>query len=100
MKTWHLYLIRTKQNTLYTGITTDVSQRLAEHKTGKQGAKYLKSKGPLQLVYHTPIGDRATASKAEYRLKKLRKSQKEKIVLNNPTKQALLKLLKVDLPKQ
>ena len=95
MTTWHLYLIRTKQNTLYTGITTDVSQRLAEHKSGKQGAKYLRSKGSLQLVYQTPIGDRSTASKAEYRLKKLRKAQKEKIVIDSPSKQALLKLLNI-----
>ena len=99
MTLWHLYLIRTKQNALYAGITTNVSQRLAEHQSGKQGAKYLRSKGPLKLVYQTPIGDRSTASKAEYRLKRLRKSQKEKIVADSPSKQALLKLLEIEQPQ-
>ena len=96
MAIWHLYLIRTRQNALYTGITTDVSQRLAEHSAGKKGAKYLRSKGPLELVYQTEMGDRATASKAEYRLKRLKKSQKERIVANQPDKQTLLTLLKID----
>ncbi len=99
MAIWHLYLIRTRQNALYTGITTDVLQRLAKHKTGKQGAKYLRSKGPLQLVYHTEIGNRSTASSAEYRLKKLTKPQKESIVSSNPNKQALLTLLKIDIAR-
>ena len=97
MAIWHLYLIRTRQNALYTGITTDVSQRLAEHKAGKQGAKYLRSKGPLQLVYQTEIGSRSVASRAEYRLKKLTKSQKERIASSQPDKQTLLALLKMDI---
>ena len=95
MTTWHLYLIRTKQNSLYTGITTDVSQRLAEHQAGR-GAKYLRSKGPLRLVYQTPIGDRAIASKAEHRLKKLKKAKKEQIVADSPSQQTLLKLLNIE----
>ncbi|MGB3766301.1 MAG: GIY-YIG nuclease family protein [Phormidesmis sp.] len=97
---WHLYLIRTKQNALYTGITTDVSQRLAEHTAGKQGAKYLRSKGPLQLVYQTEIGTRSLASKAEYRLKKLTKFQKESIVSRQPDKPTLLALLKIDIAQE
>lgn len=95
MTTWHLYLIRTKQNSLYTGITTDVSQRLAEHQAGR-GAKYLRSKGPLRLVYQTPIGDHAIASKAEHRLKKLKKAKKEQIVADSPSQQTLLKLLNIE----
>jgi len=97
---WHLYLIRTKQNALYTGITTDVSQRLAEHTAGKQGAKYLRSKGPLQLVYQTEIGTRSLASKAEYRLKKLTKFQKESIVSRQLDKPTLLALLKIDIAQE
>ena len=95
MANWSLYLIRTRHDTLYTGIATDVAQRLAEHTAGKQGAKYLRSKGLLQLVYQVDLGNRSLASKAEYRLKKLRKSQKEKIVANNLTKLALLQLLDI-----
>ena len=97
MSVWHLYLIRTRQNTLYAGITTDVLQRLAEHTSGNKGAKYLRSKRPLQLVYQTEIGSRSMASKAEYRIKRLTKSQKEKIVVDNPDSQELFLLLKMDL---
>lgn len=96
MKTWSLYLIRTCQNTLYTGITTDVQQRLSEHETGKQGAKYLRAKGPLQLVYQVELGSRSLASKAEYRIKKLTKKRKERIVRDRLAREALLCELKIE----
>jgi len=92
---WFVYLIRTRHNTLYTGITTDVSQRLREHQQGKQGAKYLRSKGPLAVVYQAEIGSRSLASKVEYRIKKLTKSRKENIVSDPPDAQKLLALLKI-----
>ncbi|MEM9164663.1 MAG: GIY-YIG nuclease family protein [Cyanobacteria bacterium P01_F01_bin.4] len=92
---WSVYLIRTRHNALYTGITTDVAQRLSEHEQGKQGAKYLRSKGPLKVVYQVALGSRSLASKAEYRIKKLSKPQKESIVANGLNRQALLALLKL-----
>ncbi len=92
---WFLYLIRTRHDTLYTGITTDVAQRLAEHEGGKQGAKYLRAKGPLEVVYVVELGSRSLASKVEYRIKRLAKSRKEKIVAAKLDRQALLKLLNV-----
>lgn len=93
---WFLYLIRTRHNTLYTGITTDVAQRLTEHTSGSQGAKYLRAKGPLSLVYQVEVGSRSLAAKAEYRLKRLAKHQKEQIVLDRLDRQALLKKLKIE----
>ncbi|MEM8858077.1 MAG: GIY-YIG nuclease family protein [Chloroflexota bacterium] len=78
--TWFIYMIRCVDNSLYTGITTDVEKRFQKHSQGK-GAKYLKSKRPLQLVYQQPIGDRSLASKVEYAVKQLSKSKKELIVL-------------------
>ncbi|MEM9909096.1 MAG: GIY-YIG nuclease family protein [Cyanobacteria bacterium P01_D01_bin.44] len=95
MVNWSVYLIRTRHNTLYTGITTDVARRLSDHEQGKQGAKYLRSKGPLQVVYQVALGSRLLASKAEYKIKKLSKSQKEKIVANGLNRQALLTFLKL-----
>ncbi len=95
MPHWFVYLIRTGQNTLYTGITTDVCQRLAEHQQSKQGAKYLRSKGPLSVVYQVEVGTRSLASKAEYRIKRLKKAQKERIVVENPNCKDLLALLKI-----
>ncbi|MEL6248346.1 MAG: GIY-YIG nuclease family protein [Cyanobacteria bacterium J06627_15] len=93
MADWSLYLIRTRHNTLYTGITTDVAQRLTQHESGQRGAKYLRAKGPLQMVYQVVIGDRSLASQAEYRIKKLSKAQKEKIVAEGLDRNALFTML-------
>ena len=96
---WHLYLVRTRYGTLYTGITTDVARRLAEHtEGGGSGAKYLRSKGPLQLSYQAKIGSRALALKAEYCIKKLPKWRKEKVVSARPTGKELLEILGIQCP--
>ena len=80
---WHLYMIRTNQGHLYTGITQDVSRRFLEHQEGgKKAAKYLRGKGPLKLVFQQEIGSRSTALKAEICLKKLPKLKKESLAKN------------------
>lgn len=79
MTPWFLYLIRTADNRLYTGITTDVARRFTQHQTGK-GAKALRGKGELALVFSMPVGDRSQALRAEYRIKQLSKRQKERLV--------------------
>jgi len=71
-----LYIVRCADGTLYTGIATDVDRRLAEHESGLRGAKFLRGKGPLKIVFSRVVGDRATASRLEYRVKKLDRSQK------------------------
>ncbi|HFT5242627.1 TPA: GIY-YIG nuclease family protein [Yersinia enterocolitica] len=81
---WYLYLLRTASGMLYTGITTDVARRMAQHQSGK-GAKALRGKGTLTLVFHCDAGDRSTALKLEYRVKQLTKQQKEKLVINQPS---------------
>ena len=95
MVVWHLYIIRTRAGALYTGITTDVEQRFETHKSGG-GAKYLRAKGPLDLVYAVPIGGRSLAAKAEYRLKRLTKAKKETIVANAYSRTTLLSTLQLD----
>lgn len=79
MTFWFLYLIRTADNRLYTGITTDVARRFTQHQAGK-GAKALRGKGELALVFSAPVGDRSQALRAEYRIKQLTKAQKEALV--------------------
>ena len=78
---WHIYLIRSADGKLYTGISTNVQRRFEEHgsRSGK-GARTLRGKGPLQLVYHDQVGDRGMAQRLEYRLKRLPKASKEQIV--------------------
>ncbi|SEM64004.1 GIY-YIG nuclease family protein [Halomonas caseinilytica] len=67
---WHLYVIEMANGALYTGITTDVERRLAEHRAGR-GAKALRGKGPLQLVYQQAVGDRGEALRLEAGVKRL-----------------------------
>ena len=76
---WSIYLIRCSDGSLYTGITTDVIRRLEMHRTGK-GAKYLKTRRPLELVFSKEVGNRSQASKLEYAVKQLSKAKKEQIV--------------------
>ncbi|MCC6326599.1 MAG: hypothetical protein DCC43_11565 [Candidatus Brocadia sp.] len=78
---WFLYLIRCNQGKLYTGITTDVERRFAEH-TGndKKGAKCLRGKAPLTLVMKKKIGSKRAALRIESRVKKLSKVRKEMFV--------------------
>ncbi|TMQ51857.1 MAG: GIY-YIG nuclease family protein, partial [Candidatus Eisenbacteria bacterium] len=47
---WHVYIVRTRDGTLYTGITIDVERRLAEHRAdGGRGARYLRGRQPLEI---------------------------------------------------
>lgn len=75
-----LYIVRCADGTLYTGIATDVSKRLAEHESGPRGAKYLRGKAPLEIVFSEVVGDRATASQLEYRVKQLGRTQKLELI--------------------
>jgi putative endonuclease len=78
---WFLYLIRCADNSLYTGITTDLDRRFAEHQSqGKKCAKYLRGKAPLELVFTTEVGTKSDAARLELRLKKCSKATKEKLV--------------------
>ncbi|WP_051090366.1 GIY-YIG nuclease family protein [Arsukibacterium perlucidum] len=75
---WFLYMVRTAAGQLYTGISTDPQRRLRQHNGElKGGAKALRGKGPLQLVFVQAMASRAEASKAEYQLKQLSKAAKE-----------------------
>lgn len=78
---WSLYMIRCADASLYTGITTDVAQRFAQHcQGGPRAAKYLRGRGPLQLVFATEVGDRSRACRLELRVKKLDKARKERFL--------------------
>lgn len=75
-----LYILRCADGALYTGITVDVERRLAEHTSGRRGARSLRGKGPLELVFSEVVGDRAAASRLEYRVKQLSRAQKIELI--------------------
>ena len=78
---WRVYILRCSDDTLYTGITTNLQKRLYEHNNSKLGAKYTKVRRPVELVYWQNADDRVDASKKEYAIKQL--SRKEKLRLIN-----------------
>ncbi|PCI54103.1 MAG: endonuclease [Gammaproteobacteria bacterium] len=82
--TWTVYFLRCNDNSLYTGITTDIERRLHQHNNTKLGAKYTRARRPVKLVYSETSVDKSTASKREYQLRTLTKKQKEKLVLAYP----------------
>ena len=73
---YSVYLVECRDGSLYTGITVDVARRLTEHERGVKGAKYLRGKGPLKLVFQHEIGDRSLASRIESRVKRLSRVDK------------------------
>lgn len=78
-KCWFLYILRCRDDSLYTGITTDVDARLEAHRAGK-GAKYTRGRGPLELVYSEECGDHSTALKRELAVKALTRDEKWKLI--------------------
>lgn len=75
-----LYILRCADESLYTGIATDVGKRIAEHQSSPRGARFLRGKGPLQLEFVEEVGDRAVASALEYRVKRLTRARKQALI--------------------
>ena len=76
---WQVYIILCKDNSLYTGITTAVQRRFAQHLAGT-GAKYFRGHSPLRLVYLEDGHDRSSASRREAEIKKLRPEDKRRLI--------------------
>ena len=76
---WYLYILRCGDDTLYTGITTDVEKRLEQHRSGK-GAKYTRGRGPLELVYRETCGSHSDALKRELEMKKMSRQEKLRFI--------------------
>ena len=79
---YFVYILKCSDDTLYCGITTDIERRIAEHNDSELGAKYTRGRGPFELVYSANFTDRSSASKEEYRIKKLSRMQKIKLIIN------------------
>lgn len=73
---WYVYLVRCADASLYCGITTDMERRLREHNTGPHGAKYTRTRRPVEAVCCVAQPDRIAASRLEWRVKQLPRSKK------------------------
>ncbi len=73
---YFVYMVKCSDNTLYTGITTDLQRRVQEHNESNKGAKYTRLRRPVTLVYSEACQDRSSASKREAAIKKLKREDK------------------------
>jgi len=77
---YYVYIVCCADDTLYTGIATELQRRIEEHNSSTKGAKYTRARRPVKLVYHETYNDRSSASKREYEIKK-KMSRTEKLAL-------------------
>ena len=77
---YFIYILKCCDETLYTGITTDLKRRVDEHNNSDKGAKYTKLRRPVELVYTEESQNRSTASKREYAIKKLTRKEKLELI--------------------
>ena len=81
MNNYYVYILKCRDNTLYTGITTDLENRLKKHNSGV-GAKYTRGRTPVELMYYESGIDKSQALKREIAIKKLTRIKKEKLIEN------------------
>jgi putative endonuclease len=77
---WTVYIIRCDDDTLYTGVTTDLERRFREHRDLRCGAKYFNGRKPLKVVYSEKGHDRSSACQREAAIKKLSRDEKLSLV--------------------
>ena len=77
---YYLYILKCADDTLYTGITTDLDRRILEHNTSPKGSKYTKARRPVTLVYQKKFRDRSKASVAEAKIKKIGRNEKQMLI--------------------
>lgn len=77
---WTVYMVRCADDTLYTGVTTDIERRLREHNGSARGARYTRSRRPVSLVWQEPSASRATACRREYEVRHLDRWKKLSLI--------------------
>lgn len=78
-KVWYVYILRCRDDTLYTGVTDDIPRRIEAHNSGK-GAKYTRGRSPVRLCYQASFDSHSEALKCEYAIKQLSRSEKLKLI--------------------
>ena len=76
---WQVYILRCRDGSFYTGITTNLDQRTKDHNRGR-GSKYTAYRHPVKLVYSEPHPDRSSALKREAQIKGWPRSKKKNLI--------------------
>ena len=82
---WYLYILECSGGTLYTGITTDIERRFAEHSSGK-GARYTRAFGAARVVHMERFRTRSNASRREAAVKALNREKKKELIASKKNK--------------
>ena len=82
---WLIYMLECSDNSIYTGITNNLEERLKKHESGN-GAKYLRGRLPIKLIHKEVFISRSEATKREILIKKMSKKEKEKLIDLNQLK--------------
>jgi putative endonuclease len=82
--TWHVYIILCSDESLYTGITTDIRRRFTQHATGS-GARYFRGRQPKQVVYQESGHTRSSAGRREVEIKGMTRAAKSAMIAENET---------------
>ncbi|MDO5717905.1 MAG: GIY-YIG nuclease family protein [Tissierellia bacterium] len=80
---YYVYILKCSDGSLYTGCTNDLENRIKTHNAGK-GAKYTRGRLPVSLVYSKKVENRSEALKLELKIKSLKRSEKFKLIRQNP----------------
>lgn len=83
VKQWYVYIIRASDESLYTGVTTDVERRFNEHRNPNKGARFFRGRQPLEVVYTEIHSDRGSAQRRESVIKSLTRDLKLELIAAN-----------------
>ena len=90
---WYVYILKCADDTLYTGVTTDLSRRVKEHNS-KKGGSYTRIRTPMELVYQEPVSNHSEALKRETQIKRWSKSKKLALITGDFTELSRLSVLR------
>ena len=76
---WLVYMLKCSDNSIYTGITNNLEKRLKKHESGG-GAKYIRGRLPIKLIYKESFINRSEATKRELFIKKMSKKEKKVLI--------------------
>jgi predicted GIY-YIG superfamily endonuclease len=88
MAEWYVYVLRCADNSLYTGVATDIEGRVSKHNAGK-GAKYTRTRRPVVLVYREAVPGRGAALAREAAIKRMRPLAKRRFIADSIQHKAL-----------
>ena len=83
MNRWYVYILRCADESLYTGVTTDLERRLHEHNHLASGARYTRARRPVHLVYCETFTSRPEACRREYEIKQMSRAEKSALISND-----------------